>query len=145
MHTALALEKLRSDGEDTPSPPSRHKPFPREKGLSTHAFPALTTALALCFSFPTLRSTERPGSNPHAGQVFVVDANKESGCTWELGVWAILAIVYYKDGGPMTVRRLAQSDDIKLVGSFSAEDVTSSIQKARHAIAAGKSDAIFDF
>lgn len=100
--------------------------------------PALHTAQAL----EKLRSD---GLDPHIGQVFIVDADKESGCTWELGVRATPAIVYYKDGDPMTVRRLAQSDDIKLVGSFSAENVCSSVQKARQAINAGESDIVFDF
>ena len=39
----------------------------------------------------------------------------------------------------------AQSDDMKLMGSFSAEDVVASVQKARRAVEAGETDIVFDF
>ena len=85
------------------------------------------------------------GLNPNVGQLFIVDADKESGCTWELGIRVTPAIVFYRDGNPMNVRRLAQSDDMKLMGSFSAEDVVASVQKARRAVDAGETDIVFDF
>ena len=74
-----------------------------------------------------------------------MDADKESEVTWQLGIRAIPNIVFYKDGDPMNVRRLAQSDDMKLVGSFSAEDVVAAVHKARHAVDAGDADVEFDF
>ena len=77
-------------------------------------------------------------------QVFIVDADKESGCAWELGIKATPAIVFYRGGEHMRIRRPAAAEDIKLVGSFAGTTLVEAIRVAKKAVAQGEQTVSLD-
>lgn len=109
----------------------------------------VVVCFAQSWSPPSLHSAVelekfRMGEEAGLAQVFIVDADKESGCAWELGIKATPAIVFYRDGEHMRIRRPAAADDIKLVGSFAGTTLVEAIRVAKKAVAQGEQTVSLD-